>query len=508
MLGALRDRMCAGPVAAELAATSDELARRQGFTDALLETIGVGIVSCDAAGTFVVNNRAERELFGLEGSVAGDPMHSLETRIDVFDGDGRRLEPHDYPLMRALRGEDISDLEVLAGPAGGPHRELLVRARRITGPDGGVLGAVAALNDVTAERTAGRRLVDEHQRLAEAQREAQEANAFLSAVLSASPDFTFVADLRTGELIYLSPGGAPMGIDRATLTGGGFESIVSSAHPEDRPGLLDTVAAVAGIDDGRTVQTQARVAGGPGGWRWLSHRMTPFRRDGEGRVVEILAVVRDVTDVMEAQQRLVHAAGHDYLTGLPNRARLVDRLDRALGDAAALGRDMAVLFCDLNGFKTVNDTGGHAAGDRVLAETARRVVEVVGDTEAVARVGGDEFLVIVEPWTHQMPGCPAPSTPELAAGMAARIGEAIGRPIAVDGRSYVVTASIGIACAAPEPGRPGSLHQAAESLLHQADAAMYRAKDRSVPGRPGTALAPPASPVKPGPGTPRGGASR
>ncbi len=225
-------------------------------------------------------------------------------------------------------------------------------------------------------------------------------------------------------------------------------------------------------------------------------------------MVEILAVVRDVTDVMEAQQRLVHAAGHDYLTGLPNRARLVDRLDRALGDAAALGRDMAVLFCDLNGFKTVNDTGGHAAGDRVLAETARRVVEVVGDTEAVARVGGDEFLVIVEPWTHQMPGCPAPSTPELAAGMAARIGEAIGRPIAVDGRSYVVTASIGIACAAPEPGRPGSLHQAAESLLHQADAAMYRAKDRSVPGRPGTALAPPASPVKPGPGTPRGGASR
>ncbi|MDX6208265.1 MAG: hypothetical protein QOE24_656, partial [Frankiales bacterium] len=154
----------------ELAEAHAELARRQSFTDALLETIEVGIVSCDAEGRFVVSNRAERAMFGLESGLDGLLPEHLPALIDVLTPEGRPLTADEYPLMRTLRGDTVSSYDVRVGPVGAPHREVVVRGSQIRGPEDELLGAVAALTDVTAERTASRALVEERRRLTEAQR--------------------------------------------------------------------------------------------------------------------------------------------------------------------------------------------------------------------------------------------------------------------------------------------------------------------------------------------------
>jgi diguanylate cyclase (GGDEF)-like protein len=110
--------------------------------------------------------------------------------------------------------------------------------------------------------------------------------------------------------------------------------------------------------------------------------------------------MRDITEAVDLQQRIEHHALHDGLTGLPNRALLIDRLTAALSRSARDRREVAVLFCDLDGFKRVNDTAGHAAGDAVLLEISRRLQGLLRADDTVARVGGDEFVVLVEPWNR------------------------------------------------------------------------------------------------------------
>lgn len=149
---------------------------------------------------------------------------------------------------------------------------------------------------------------------------------------------------------------------------------------------------------------------------------------------------------------------HDALTGLPNRRAFEEAL-AGLNKGAARGRLAAVFMLDLNGFKTVNDTHGHAAGDALLCATARRIEAAVRDGDCAARLGGDEFAVLA----------PALDSPDVAIAIAGRIVASVTRPIAVDGRTYCVGTGIGIALA------QGNEVAAAE-LVRRADVALYAAK--------------------------------
>ena len=153
---------------------------------------------------------------------------------------------------------------------------------------------------------------------------------------------------------------------------------------------------------------------------------------------------------------MLHQALHDALTGLPNRALFTDRLQHALTQGRRRGTSCGVIFLDLDRFKTVNDSLGHAAGDELLVTVARRVDESLRSADTAARLGGDEFAVLLE----DLGG------PDEGVLVAERMSEALRAPIVVQGREVFVSASVGIAC-----GR----HGAAE-LLRQADVAMYRAK--------------------------------
>jgi diguanylate cyclase (GGDEF)-like protein len=180
------------------------------------------------------------------------------------------------------------------------------------------------------------------------------------------------------------------------------------------------------------------------------------------RNVEGDAIVRALRYAIErsrTRSQLVHQAMHDVLTGLPNRALFVDRLEQALARSERTDGLVAVIFLDLDRFKTINDSLGHEAGDRVLVEVAARLHDVVRPSDTLARFGGDEYTVLCEP---------ASAYQGLA--IADRLAVALSRPIESGGHEVFLTASVGITF-----GRHGD-HPA--DLIRDADSAMYKAKER------------------------------
>jgi diguanylate cyclase (GGDEF)-like protein len=207
--------------------------------------------------------------------------------------------------------------------------------------------------------------------------------------------------------------------------------------------------------------------------------VVPFKRDKSGAVVEVLGILRDITDVVRAEELLTHDALHDSLTGLPNRDLLIDRLEEALIRSDREHRTIAVLFCDLDGFKHVNDTAGHAAGDAVLIETARRLQNTVRDGDTVARVGGDEFVLVIEPWNRARSDGDKSDVVDddesLALRVADRVVAALRVPITVSGMRHQVTVSVGVTYPSSLP-RNGAAAPDARTFIGEADEAMYRAK--------------------------------
>jgi diguanylate cyclase (GGDEF)-like protein/PAS domain S-box-containing protein len=179
-----------------------------------------------------------------------------------------------------------------------------------------------------------------------------------------------------------------------------------------------------------------------------------------------LLAVEDLTSRRNTERLLLHAALHDSLTNLPNRRLLRDRLDTALARASRSTKSVGVLFLDLNHFKSVNDSLGHAAGDEMLVAIARNIISVLRTCDTVARLGGDEFVVVCEDVAGEGD----------VSRLAGRVSEAVSRPVVLRGRQMSVTASIGVAVA-------GEGHESGEELIRLADLAMYRAK-RGV-GEPG-----------------------
>ena len=248
--------------------------------------------------------------------------------------------------------------------------------------------------------------------------------------------------------------------------------VVDFLHPDDRAHAVEALGELlAGIARPDVVEVRKRCKDGR--YLWLGTKGSAIDAAGPGAGLGAVLVSRDITLEKEMLHKLEDMATRDSLTGLPNRAWINNRLDALLA-APVDGACTTVFFIDLNRFKEVNDTMGHAAGDTLLQALGQRLHGCMRPGDAVGRLGGDEFVVA------------ARCTDRRAAGaIARRLIQAIEMPVTIDGRNVTVGAAVGISLAQT----PGA---SAELLFQQADTAMYLAKaqgcsaycfsDESIPG--------------------------
>ncbi len=223
------------------------------------------------------------------------------------------------------------------------------------------------------------------------------------------------------------------------------------------PGSIDDALALVSALGEHAVTRDLEIRRADGGQCAVESVWTDMSDDAD--VGGIVITAHDVTQRRELESQLTHQAFHDPLTGLANRALFTDRVAHALDRTARSGEQLAVLFVDLDDFKTVNDSLGHAAGDDLLVAVAARLNECLRGGDTCARLGGDEFGVLIE----------GVRPPETAEDVAERIAEALEKPFAAAGNEVYARASIGVALGATATG--------VGELLRHADVAMYRAKN-------------------------------
>lgn len=256
----------------------------------------------------------------------------------------------------------------------------------------------------------------------------------------------------------------PLALLRTTSAAFFDGSIVDARADSDGAAIVRTINVVDLPPLQRILLVPLRLAGSLVGMLSLN----PAQQD-RMFTDEDLAVIDGIGNVLanaigrrNAERALAHQALHDPLTGLPNRSLLLDRLDLALARSARTGDNVTVMLIDLDGFKDVNDTLGHGAGDELLRTVARRLQQTLRDADSVGRLGGDEFVVVAETSVDAL----------HAATVASRILEALREPLRVGGQQVTVSGSIGVICSNAQDDH--TIDSA--TLLRKADIAMYRAK--------------------------------
>jgi diguanylate cyclase (GGDEF)-like protein/PAS domain S-box-containing protein len=294
------------------------------------------------------------------------------------------------------------------------------------------------------------------------------ADARNAAVLSAIPDLLFEVDIDGLYLDFRAPRGELLAAPRQTLVGRTMAEVLPPTAAQTCMSALRS-ALENGFSNG--AQFELPLAKGS---TWFE--MSVSRKGvGAGEKPRFIVLSRDITERKMAEAHIARLAYFDSLTGLPNRRSFLDRVDREIERAARCQERLAILFMDLDGFKSVNDTLGHAAGDLILKCSADRLRESLRPTDLLsrqmdlgddqesdfklARLGGDEFTALLLNVQH----------PQDALAVAQRIGQQMRKPFAVEGRDVTLSTSIGIAFF-PDDG------QDAATLLKHADTAMYHAK--------------------------------
>lgn len=257
-----------------------------------------------------------------------------------------------------------------------------------------------------------------------------------------------------GHVTYTSPTAERMrGISpQDLLARDGLESV----HPEDRARAEATLSQSLESPN-VNFSTELRLSHARLGW--IHCELIANNLLADPGIEGILVTYRDITERRTFERQLQHQAFHDTLTGLPNRARFMDRMEQSLARARRHQSKVAVLFLDLDNFKVINDSLGHQAGDDLLRIAAGRITDCARPEDTVARLGGDEFTLLLE-MEHI----------EDAFPITERITQALQKPISLQGHQVFVTASIGIAASTDGEGEP-------DGLLRDADIAMYQAKN-------------------------------
>lgn len=425
-----------------VAAFIDPAALTRGFYAGEAHGTSLGLIGEDnvyrallLAGRFSVGDEVDRrELF----EAARATVDALEPRISSLDGRQRfvTIAPVDrYPLYAVVT--------VTADEAVANYRK--TREQLIAG------AAAIALAVVLATLA----LCHQARKLDQSRRRAHRAESMYRATSEGSLDAVFMlsalrdAQGRIVDFVFADANGRGLRLLRQSAS-----ELIGMALSARLPrlcesGYLPRCRAVVESRLGFEIEFQLVDSGAAG--EWLHHQVVPLE-DG------IAIISRDITERKTAEHRLDAMARHDALTQLPNRRYFEEHLDQAAARARRSGKPLTLVYLDLDGFKRVNDNFGHASGDQLLIEVARRLKSCVRTTDHVSRLGGDEFTVILE----------ESGTPEDRLAQCERLLTSLSRPHLLGGVSVVATPSLGVAVY--QPGEPLA------HLRNRADAAMYEAK--------------------------------
>ncbi len=375
----------------------------------------------------------------------GKPLEALlgKNDFDLFPPDlARKYREDDLRVIKSGRSYETVEEHL---PPGKSER---IYVRVIKAPlfdsKGYVVGVQGLFWDVTELTRAQMALVTSQERYALA--------------VEGAKDGLWDWDLRENRVYFGPRWKSMLGFEDHEI-GSDPEEWLSRVHPDDRSRVKAEIAAHV-MGGSAHFESEHRMQHKDGTYLWMLSRAIAVRAAG-GKATRMAGSQTDITDRKRVEEQLARQAFYDTLTGLPNRALFLDRLDQAIRRASRRSDVLfAVLFLDVDRFKDVNDSLGHVKGDALLAAVARRLEACVRPGDTVARLGGDEFTVLLDDMR----------APEDALQVAQRIQSQLAQPFAIEGNEIFATASIGIA--------PGGGYERADDLLRDADTAMYRAKER------------------------------
>lgn len=413
-----------------------ELRESEGRMRTILAAMREGVIMRDAAGRVIIANNAARRLYGL----AVDEVFPAQQEPEGFRfvrEDGSPCPADELPGARTRNFGRPTAAVVGIDRRDGTRLWMLAKAEPLTRDE--VVGAfpvVLTLNDVTAQRRA-----EEDLRLA-------------ATVFDNSVEAIMITDAQR-RILSVNKAFSDLTGYTAGFVVGQTPALLSSMQQDEVE--YDTIwreAADKGTWQGEVWQ---RRRDGSEFQEWLS--IGAVRNRGNS-ISHFVAVFSDITERKNSEARIAYLAHHDPLTGLPNRALFQDRLEQAMGRAERNADLLALLYLDLDRFKTINDSLGHIAGDRLLQAVAERLENCVRETDTICRQGGDEFIIVLADIGDT----------EIPARIAEKILRHLSEPFDLDGHVLGTSFSIGIAVYPSDGDSP-------EALMKNADTAMYHAKE-------------------------------
>lgn len=434
-----KDELTPRHLARTLAWTARERRRERRFRALVAELSDViSVVSRD--GTILYESPSVERVLGYPPeSMLGDDI------LEFIHPKDREWVAHRLARIGTEPGAEIVG-EARFRHADGRWRVLEARAR-VPREETGIEGVVIVTRDVTEARRVEHRLRESEGRFRQMAESIEEVFYLAEwtdearRILYASPAYETIWG-RPVEELYEDP--------RAWM---------DAIHEEDR----ERVSCRVDLAAGGAVDVEYRIRRPDGEVRWIRDQRFAIR-DLQGTPSgRVAGVARDITETKRYEAELAHRSLHDALTDLPNRGLFEDRLRHAVERTARRGGGLAVLAIDLKRFKAVNDALGHGAGDRLLREVAARLVASVREQDTVARIGGDEFVVLLEDVTEE----------SVALDIAGRMARDLNRPVELDGDDLTVEVAIGIAVhgdphTSPAPAEAWELVRWAEHAMHRA----------------------------------------
>jgi diguanylate cyclase (GGDEF)-like protein/PAS domain S-box-containing protein len=433
-LGTLRQAQILAATA-ELQRSKQSAEQSNTLLHTALTNIAHGLCVFDGDQRLVACNKRYREMYGVTDELA-EPGTGWRTILEARVSGKMPLEDAgEYILSRLKKITEGSPSYVENEQRNG--RIYAVNHQPMQ--DG---GWVATHVDITAQRRAERAL--------------GETKRFLDSIIESIPVGVIVKDAETLRYVLVNRTFESMlGWSRGDLLG----RTVFDVHNAKDAKLIDDADKECLWEGDRVTYDEIDLDTPLRGMRIQATNRIVIR-DDHGASKYLLAVIEDVTERKKSEQRIAFMAHHDALTGLANRAALVQRIDEAAARQRRNAEPFTVLLLDLDRFKQVNDTLGHLAGDALLTEVAGRLKSLLRETDVLARLGGDEFAIIQADETNQH---------EAAMSLAERIIGMIGKPFHVEGGEIIIGTSIGIALASDHESN-------SDTLLKMADLALYRAK--------------------------------